>query len=256
MPEASDKFPGMHSEAGRQARIDLAAALRLAVANGFHEGIDNHFSLAMPDNKDSFLLNPYGLHWSEVRARDLLEVDFQGKLISGTGIADRTAVCIHGPFHKRGFACVLHTHMPFATALTQLEDMTVEMIGQTALGFHDDIAYDYAYEGLALDVAEGERMAGIIGKKSVLMLANHGVIVCGKSVAEAFNSLYFLERACQTQILAMSTGRPLRRLSPEVAEKTRHQINHQQLSEGQNMYDYHFAALKRLLDRREPDYAD
>ena len=117
MPEASDKFPGMHSEAGRQARIDLAAALRLAVANGFHEGIDNHFSLAMPDNKDSFLLNPYGLHWSEVRARDLLEVDFQGNVISRyrhSPIARRSG--IHGPFHKRGFACVLHTHMPFATA--------------------------------------------------------------------------------------------------------------------------------------------
>jgi ribulose-5-phosphate 4-epimerase/fuculose-1-phosphate aldolase len=146
--------------------------------------------------------------------------------------------------------------MPFATALTQLEDMTVEMVGQTALGFHDDIAYDDSYEGLALDVSEGERMAEIMGKHSILMLANHGVIVCGKSVAEAFNSLYFLERACQTQILAMSTGKPMRRLSPQMAEKTRHQMNHLQLTEGQNTYDYHFAALKRLLDRREPDYTD
>jgi ribulose-5-phosphate 4-epimerase/fuculose-1-phosphate aldolase len=256
MPGASDQSPTMRSTIEREARIDLAAALRLAVANGFHEGIDNHFSLAMPDDKNSFLLNPYGLHWSEVRASDLLEVNFEGHVISGTGIADRTAVCIHGPIHQRGFACVLHTHMPFATALTQLEDMTVEMAGQTALGFHGDIAYDYSYRGLALDFAEGERMAEIMGKHSILMLANHGVIVCGKSVAEAFNSLYFLERACQTQILAMSTGKPMRRLSPRVAEQTRHQINHLQLSEGQNTYDYHFAALKRLLDRREPDYAD
>jgi ribulose-5-phosphate 4-epimerase/fuculose-1-phosphate aldolase len=246
----------MRSKREREARIDLAAALRLAVTNGFHEGIDNHFSLATPDNQNSFLLNPYGLHWSEVRASDLLEVDFEGQVVSGAGIADRTAVCIHGPIHRRGFACVLHTHMPFATALTQLEDMTVEMVGQTALGFYGDIAYDYAYDGLALDVAEGERMAEIMGKHSVLMLANHGVIVCGKSVAEAFNSLYFLERACQTQILAMSTGKPMRRLSPQLAEKTRHQINHLQLSGEKNPCDYHFAALKRLLDRREPDYAD
>lgn len=246
----------MPSNVEREARIDLAAALRLAVANEFHEGIDNHFSLATPDNKGSFLLNPYGLHWSEVRASDILEVDFAGNVISGTGIADRTAVCIHGPIHRRGFACVLHTHMPFATALTQLEDMTVEMIGQNALGFHGDIAYDYTYEGLALDASEGERMADVMGQHSILMLANHGVIVCGKSVAEAFNSLYFLERACQTQILAMSTGKPMRRLSPELAEKTRHQMHHLQLSEERKMYDYHFAALKRLLDRREPDYAD
>jgi ribulose-5-phosphate 4-epimerase/fuculose-1-phosphate aldolase len=255
MPGAPDKSP-MRSKREREARIDLAAALRLAVTNGFHEGIDNHFSLATPDNQNSFLLNPYGLHWSEVRASDLLEVDFEGQVVSGAGIADRTAVCIHGPIHRRGFACVLHTHMPFATALTQLEDMTVEMVGQTALGFYGDIAYDYAYDGLALDVAEGERMAEIMGKHSVLMLANHGVIVCGKSVAEAFNSLYFLERACQTQILAMSTGKPMRRLSPQLAEKTRHQINHLQLSGEKNPCDYHFAALKRLLDRREPDYAD
>jgi ribulose-5-phosphate 4-epimerase/fuculose-1-phosphate aldolase len=255
MPEAPDKSP-MRSNREREARIDLAAALRLAVTNGFHEGIDNHFSLATPDNQNSFLLNPYGLHWSEVRASDLLEVDFEGQVVSGAGIADRTAVCIHGPIHRHGFACVLHTHMPFATALTQLEDMTVEMVGQTALGFYGDIAYDYAYDGLALDVAEGERMAEIMGKHSVLMLANHGVIVCGKSVAEAFNSLYFLERACQTQILAMSTGKPMRRLSPQLAEKTRHQINHLQLSGEKNPCDYHFAALKRLLDRREPDYAD
>jgi ribulose-5-phosphate 4-epimerase/fuculose-1-phosphate aldolase len=246
----------MCSPIARAARIDLAASLRLAVANKFHEGIDNHFSLATPDNSSSFLLNPYGLHWSEVRASDLLEVDFAANVISGSGIADRTAVCIHGPIHKRGFACVLHTHMPFATALTQLEDMTVEMIGQNALGFYGDIAYDYAYQGLALDDSEGERMADVMGKHSILMLANHGVIVCGTSVAEAFHNLYFLERACQTQILAMSTGKPMRRLSPQLAENTRHQINHLQLSEGQNIYDYHFAALKRLLDRREPDYAD
>jgi ribulose-5-phosphate 4-epimerase/fuculose-1-phosphate aldolase len=99
-------------------------------------------------------------------------------------------------------------------------------------------------------------MAEIMGNKPVLMLANHGVIVCGKSVAEAFNSLYFLERTCQTQILAMSTGRPLRHISPEIAAKTYRQINHLQLPEGENIYDYHFSALKRLLDRREPDYAD
>ncbi|SDR60043.1 Ribulose-5-phosphate 4-epimerase/Fuculose-1-phosphate aldolase [Rhizobiales bacterium GAS191] len=256
MSAAFEKITGTRSDAVRKARVDLAAALRLAVVNGFHEGIDNHFTLATPGSSGSFLLNPYGLHWSEVRASDLLEVDFDGNLVGGAGIPDRTAVCIHGPIHKRGFACVLHTHMPFATALTQLEDMTVEMIGQTALGFHGDIAYDYAYDGLALDMDEGERMAEIMGKKPVLMLANHGVIVCGKSVADAFHSLYFLERACQTQILAMSTGKPMRRLSPEVVEKTRRQFGNVTLPEGQNAHDYHFAALKRLLDRREPDYAD
>ena len=243
-------------QSGRQARIDLAASLRLAVINGFNEGIDNHFTLAVPGKPDRFLLNPYGLHWSEVRASDLLEVDIDGNVVEGAGLADRTALCIHAPIHRRGHACVLHTHMPFATALTQLQDMTVEMIGQNALGFHGEVAYDYDYGGLALDMAEGERMAAIMGDKPVLMLANHGVIVCGRSVADAFNSLYFLERACQTQILAMSTGRELHRLPPQVVAATRAQFGNAGLPEGQHAYDHHFSALKRLLDRREPDYAD
>ena len=242
-------------QTGRQARIDLAACLRLAVLNGFHEGIDNHFTLALPGDAKRFLLNPYGLHWSEVRASDLLEVDVAGNVLRGDGMADRTALCIHAPIHKRGHACVLHTHMPYATALTQLEDMTVEMIGQNALGFAGEIAYDYSYGGLALDMAEGERMAEIMGDKLVLMLANHGVIVCGKSVADAFNSLYFLERACQTQILAMSTGKPLNRVPQAVVDFTRAQFSNTGLPAGENAYDYHFAAMKRLLDRSQPDYA-
>lgn len=256
MSETLTKLPNARTQAERQARIDLAASLRLAVANGFHEGIDNHFTLSTPGRSDRFLLNPYGFHWSEVRASDILEVDLDGTITDGKGIADRTAVCIHGPIHKRGVACVLHTHMPYATALSQLEDMTLEMIGQTALGFYGKVAYDYDYGGLALDMAEGERMADILGNKTVLMLANHGVIVCGQSVADAFNSLYFLERACETQILAMSTGKPLRRVKPAVVELTRSQFTSSGLPPGEHGYDYHFAALKRLLDRREPDYAE
>ncbi len=256
MSAARERTDMIRSQAHRQARIDLAAALRLAVWNGFHEGIDNHFSLATPDNPETFLLNPYGLHWSEVRAADLLEVDWNGTVMGGEGIADLTAVCIHGPIHRRGVACVLHTHMPYATALTQLEDMTLEMIGQTALGFDGIVAYDPDYAGLAFDMAEGERMADLLGGKRVLMLANHGVVVCGDSAADAFNTLYFLERACQTQILAMSTGRPLKRVPPAVVAKTSAQFAATVIPGGKAMHDHHFEALKRLLDRREPDYRD
>lgn len=237
------------------ARLDLAAALRLAVHHGYNEGIDNHFTLSLPDDPSRYLLNPYGLHWSEVRASDLLEVDTHGNLVAGDGITDRTAVCIHGPLHARGVACVLHTHMPFATALTQLEDMTIEMAGQNAIGFHGEVAYDYDYNGLALDPTEGERMADIIGDKKVLMLANHGVLVVGRSVAQAFHTLYFLERTCQTQVLAMSTGKPRRILSDAVLAQTRSQYGQDGLPPGDKPYHYFFKALKRGLDRREPDYA-
>lgn len=106
MSEGLTKLSNARSPAERQARVDLAASLRIAVHNGFHEGIDNHFTLTVPDRPDHFLLNPYGLHWSEVRASDLLEVNLDGAILDGEGIADRTAVCIHGPLHKRGIACV------------------------------------------------------------------------------------------------------------------------------------------------------
>jgi ribulose-5-phosphate 4-epimerase/fuculose-1-phosphate aldolase len=244
-------------EARRAARIDLAAAMRVAVWYGYHEAIDNHFTLTMPGQPDRFYLNPYGLHWAEMRASDFLEVDHGGTVRAGTGIADQTAVCIHGPVHRLvpGANCVLHSHMPFATALTQLEDMTVEMIGQTALGFAGDIAYDYEYDGLAHSMADGERLAALMGDKPIAMMANHGVLVTGPTVADAFALLYFLERVCQTQVYAQWTGKKRRFVPDTVVTKTRRQYNEWSLPDGVTASGLHFAALKRLLDRREPDYA-
>ena len=245
-------------------RIDLAAAFRLAVLNGFHEAIDNHFTVTVPGAPTHYLLNPFGLHWSEVRASDLLEVDLGGRIVSGEGIADQSAVSIHGPVHRRGHICVLHTHMPYATALTQLEDMTIEMIGQSALGFHDRVAYDYAYGGLALDLAEGERLADALGDKLVLMMANHGVLVCGTSVAAAFNTLYFLEQVCRTQILAMSTGRPRRHVGEATVKKAAMQFAQEEQIKTAALRalggsprsgpEIHFDALKRMLDRTDTSY--
>src|SRR6478736_2148751 len=135
----------------RQARIDLAAAHRLAVIDDYHEAIDNHFTLLVPGRPGRFYLNEFGLHWNEVTASNLIEVAFDGTVVEGTGAA-----------------CVLHTHMPYATALSQLEDMTVEMTGQGALQFEGRIAYDYDYNGFAHEHAEGERMAALMGDKVVL----------------------------------------------------------------------------------------
>ena len=249
---------GTLAAARTAARVDLAAALRVAVWYGYHEAIDNHFTLTVPGRPDRFYLNPYGRHWAELRARDFLEVDHAGAVRAGSGIADQTAICIHGPIHRLvpGANCVLHTHMPFATALTQLEDMTVEMIGQTALGFAGDIAYDYEYGGLAYDLSEGERLAALMGGKPIVMMANHGVLVTGPTVADAFARLYFLERACQTQIYALWTGKKRRAIPDAIVAKTRQQYNGWSLPDGVTANELHFAALKRLLDRREPDYVD
>lgn len=235
-----------------QSRIDLAAAFRLAARFGWHESIANHFSLAVSDDGGRFLLNPWGLHFSEISAGDLLVVDTAGKVVEGEGEVDQTAACIHGPIHARlpHARCVLHTHMPYATALSSIEGMRIEPIHQNGTRFYGQVAYDDDYGGLALELDEGERICAALGNKSVLFMANHGVTVVGRSVAEAFDDLYYLEMACRNQVLALSTGRKLKVMPEEVARKTAEQW--QQCWEPET----HFAALKRILDREAPDYAE
>src|SRR5436853_4232908 len=144
-----------------QARVDLAAAHRLAVKHGFDEGIFNHFTLAVPGKGDRYYQIPFGLHWSEVTASCLMEVGYDGEVLSGEGEVERSAFCIHAPIHRlyAQQACVLHTHMPFATALARLEEPRLAALRQTEIAFLDTIAYDDEYSGLALDPAEGERLA-------------------------------------------------------------------------------------------------
>ncbi|WP_119272326.1 aldolase [Taklimakanibacter deserti] len=237
----------------QEYRMDLAAAIRLAVRFGYHEGICNHFSLMVPGDEHRFLVNPYGLHWSEIRASDLVLVNERGEKLEGDGEVEESAFWIHSRIHiaHPAGAAVLHSHMPYATALTWLEDMTLEMAGQNAIFFHGRIAYDPVYGGLVKGVEEGDRIAGAMGDKRVLFMANHGVTVVGPTIAEAFNDLYYLERACQTQVLAMSTGRKLRVLPAEAASETR-----RQMAADAYQIDLHFAALKRRLDAEEPDYRD
>jgi ribulose-5-phosphate 4-epimerase/fuculose-1-phosphate aldolase len=253
----ADNF--ISNAAAWQARIDLAAAHRLADRQGFSEGIFNHFTLAVPDMDDRYLQIPFGLHWSEVTASCLIEVGYDGRLLRGMGDIERSAFCIHAPIHRLlpSAACVLHTHTPFASALTRLEEPHIEAIGQTEIGFLDCTAYDDEYTGLALDPAEGERLAAALGPKNkVLFMANHGVLVVGETVAEAYDRLYYLERACQVQLYAMWTGRKLKRLSPVVVQHTLRQYAAPSTFQGKPACEHHFAALKRLLDRSEPDYID
>ena len=236
----------------RAARIDLAAAFRLAVRLDLHEGVCNHFSLMLPDGK-RFLLNRYGLHWSEVTASNLLALDAEGNILEGDGEFEKTAFYIHSRIHLASprAACVLHTHMPYATTLTLIENGRLEMVEQNALRFHEDIAYDDTYNGLVVDNAEGDRLARVLGRRRVLFLANHGVIVVGPTVAEAFDSLYYLERACRLQVLARSMGAKLRAVRAEVVRETYRMI----LADTPKYAGAHFGALKRILDREEPGYS-
>jgi ribulose-5-phosphate 4-epimerase/fuculose-1-phosphate aldolase len=258
---ASLKSVGTEAEsvahAGAQARVDLAACYRLAAHFGLNEGIDNHLTVLVPGHTDRFLLAPFGLHWSEVRASDFMVIDFNGQILSGRGPIEDTALFIHLPVHRLApqAHCALHTHMPYATALCMLENPRLEMAGQSALGFYDDIAYEAEYNGLAFDHTEGERLARALGSKSVLMMRNHGVLVVGQTIAQAFERLYFLERAAQAQVLALSTGRELRLIPEAVVKATAAQFQSGGTVGGRDRADLHFDALKRMLDRISPDYA-
>jgi len=236
----------------RGMRVDLAAAFRLAVRLDMHEGVCNHFSVMLADSK-RFLLNRYGLHWSEVTASNLLALDAAGKVLEGEGEYEKTAFYIHSRIHLADprATCVLHTHMPYATALTLLEGGRLEMVEQNALRFHDDIAYDDTYSGLVVDDAEGDRLARVLGGKRVMFLANHGVIVVGPTVAEAFDALYYLERACRLQVLARSMGGKLRPVRPEVVRTAYRMM----LADAPKYAGAHFGALKRILEREEPGYS-
>lgn len=253
---ASPQLASVQGEAQRRARIDLAACHRLAAHFGFHEGIDNHMTMLVPGFTDRFYLAPFGLLWSEVKASELLEVDFTGKVHAGRGLVEDTALYIHASTHRLSSQahCVLHTHMPYATALGMLADARLEAASQTAVGFQGSIAY-VDYNGLALDFAEGERLARALGGKPVGMLRNHGVLVTGVSAAQAFERLYFLERACQAQVLALATGKPLAVLPERVVGATLEQFAHCGSVGGQDRTQLHFEALKRMLDRQLADYA-
>ncbi len=241
-----------------QARVDLAAAHRLAVMHGLHEGIFNHLTLRVPGATDRYYQIPFGLHWSEVTASCFMEVDYDGVRRSGEGEIEQSCYCIHAPMHRDlpQAAAVFHTHMPHASALARLEDPRILPIGQTELGTMMDVVYDDTYTGPAFDPAEGTRLAGLTGDKTVLMMANHGVATLGRSVAEAYDRLYYLERTAQVQLYAMWTGRQLRYLPKAVVESSWREFATPRDYGGRPACEWHFAALKRQLDRKEPDYKD
>ena len=174
------------------ARVDLAAAHRLAVMHGLHEGIFNHLTQVVPGKPDRYYQIPFGMHWSVVKASSFMEVGIDdGEVKRGEGDVERSCYCIHAPIHKAlpQAKAVFHTHMPFASALTRLEDPHIKEIGQTEVGMMEMIAYDDNYTGPAFDPAEGERLAKVLGNKTVLFMANHGVTTVGQSVADSAGAL-------------------------------------------------------------------
>ncbi len=246
-------FPGAQTDEQR-LRVELAAAFRLAVLNDWHEAVANHFSLATDASGSCFLMNPKWMHFSRIRASDLLHLDAGDPgVMERADAPDRTAWCIHGRIHALlpQARCILHLHPVYGTALAALADPTILPVDQTSARYFNRVAVDLTYGGMADSDAEGERLARALGDRRRLLMGNHGVLVVAPTVAEAFDDMYHLERACKTLMLAYATGRPLSVLPDTVAEST-----------AQAWDDYgdaarvHFAESRLLLDARGENYAD
>ena len=240
-----------------QARIDLAAAHRLAVLHELEEGIDNHFTVTVPGYEDRYLILPFGLHWSEARASDMIVFDETGKTLEGEGVVELSACCIHGPIHRiTGARVVLHTHQTWALALNMLENNRLIPASQSAAFFHNHIAYDDTYAGTADLPKEGERLAHLLGADHhVMFMKNHGILVVGDTIAQAYRRIYKLERICRAQVLAMSTGQPLVPLSDEIIAQVQTPPEHD-IHSPEDRNHLFFEAMKRVLDRDLPGYAN
>jgi len=240
----------------RQAKVHLAATHRLATLHQLDEGIDNHFTVTVPGTKDRYLILPFGLHWSEARASDMIVFDESGATLEGEGVVELSAQCIHAPIHRLcGSRVVLHTHQTWALALNMLKDNRLLPANQTAAFFHGHVAYDDTYAGTADFPEEGERLANLIGDKCVLFMKNHGVLVVGDSVAQAYRRIYMLERVCRTQVLAMGAGRPLEVLSDAIVAQVQAPPADDRHSRAERERLF-FEAMMRVLDRELPGYAD
>jgi len=243
-----------------QARVHLAAAHRLAALHELDEGIDNHFTVTVPGQQDQFLILPFGRHWSEARASDMMTFNEAGDTLSGSGPVELSAKCIHAPIHRlAGVKVVMHTHQTWATALNMLDDNRLFPLSQTAAFFDGHIAYDDTYTGLADTLEEGERLAKVLGKNHVIFMKNHGALVVGDSVAQAYRRMYRLERVCRMQLIAMAaasgSGGKLAVLAGDVVARVQ-AINPQDSHSRGQREDLFFEAMMRVLDRELPGYRD
>ncbi len=242
------------SETLTELRQDLAAAFRLCHKFGWSESVGNHFSAAVSEDGRQFLLNPRWQHFATIRASDLLLLDVDDDTVmSGPNAPDPSAWAVHGTLHGAvpQARVMLHCHSPYATALACLKDPTLIPMDNNTARFWGRVGYDLEFGGISDSAEEGQHLAEAMQGNTVLVMGNHGVTVTGPTVAEAFEDLYFFEKAAQTQILALSSGQPLSVLSDEVARNT---------AEGWEAYRgmayNHFDFLKSTLDQDDRSWRD
>ena len=242
-------------EAGEwQLRVDLAAAFRLTVLNDWHEAVANHLSLAVSADGRKFLMNPRWKHFSRVKASELLLLDSDDtSTMERPDAPDLTAWSIHGAMQAAvpQARCIIHLHPPHATALASLANPELLPIDQNTARFYNRIAVDMQYGGMANSDAEGDRLGRLLGNRQIMMMGNHGVLICAATVAEAYDLTYYLERSCRTLMLAYASGQKLHVMAPEVAERTA-----QEWQADRDQFHAHFAEMKAILDAKDPSYAE
>ncbi len=244
------RSPDFENDPYYQERVDLAAAFRWTARLNMHESVANHFSLAVSDDGSKFLVNPKDRHFSRIRASELLLLDANDMTtMDQPNAPDRTAWCIHGAMHRNlpQARCLLHVHPKYATALASLKDCSMPPIDQNTARYYGRVAVDTGFAGMGFE-DEGERLSTTLGNKSMLIMGNHGIMSTGNTVAQAFDEMYYFERACETLITALSSGRELNIMSDEIASLT-----------AQQWLDYentgcHLDAIKEILDDEEPEY--
>ncbi|MEM7429805.1 MAG: class II aldolase and adducin N-terminal domain-containing protein [Pseudomonadota bacterium] len=246
---------GKNTQDHQEERRDLACAFRWTARLDLHEGVANHFSLAVNEDGTQFLMNRNQQHFSRIKASDLLLLDANDpSTMEHPEAPDPTAWGLHGSIHRRcpHHRCALHVHSIHATVLASLADSNLPPIDQNSAIFFNRYVIDEGYDGLALE-SEGERCAVMLAdpSKKVMIMGNHGVLVLGTTVADAFNRMYYFEKAAETYIKALWTQQPLRVLADDVAEKVASQIESYP-GEGKK----HFAELRAILDDEEPAYRD
>jgi len=235
-------------------RVDMAAAFRWTARLNMHEAVANHFSLAVNDDGTQFLMNPNQMHFARIRASDMLLLDANDPTTMNRPDApDPTAWGLHGSIHRLvpHARCVMHVHSIFATVLASLADSNLLPIDQNCCTFFNRYVIDDGYGGLAFE-NEGTRCASMLTdpKVRVMIMGNHGVLVLGSDTADAFNRLYYFERAVETYIRALQTGQKLRVLPDDIAEKTAAELDNYP-----GQAERHLAELKAILDDEGSNYA-
>tara|TARA_Y100000741_G_scaffold54593_1_gene37669 strand:+ start:197 stop:922 length:726 start_codon:yes stop_codon:yes gene_type:complete len=231
---------------------DLAAIFRWTAKLDMNEGIANHFSVCLPNSND-FYVNGSGLHFSSIKASDMVLVK-QNKIDEikkNPEIVDPTAINIHGTIHRKvpHARCILHVHSKYATALSTFKNPVLPPIDQNTMRFYNRIAIYNDFGGLGFE-EESNKMATAIGNNKSMLLANHGILTVGQTIAEAFDELYYFEKACETYITALSTNQELNKVDPEIAEKTAQEWENYPV----NMGEQHLSEIKKILDKEDPSY--